>query len=93
MTRLSPSLRRHDPYWDMDGAGARNERTRQRLIRFATWVAIVAILALVVSRLPAIDPEYLLSGEGRKFMAGGLMAILGAAALLALARVRHVSRS
>jgi hypothetical protein len=93
VSRLSPTLRRHDPYWDLDGAGARHERTRQRLVRLAIWVAIVAILAIVVTRLPAIDPEFLLRGEGRPILAGALMTILGSAALLALARIRHASRS
>ena len=93
MTRLSPTARRHDPYWDMDGVGARHERTRQRLVRLATWVVILAILAIAASRLPAIDPEFLIRGEGRPIFAGALMTILGAAALLALARIRHVSKS
>jgi hypothetical protein len=93
MSRLSPTLRRHDPYWDMDGAGARQERTRQRLVRLTAWVAVVAVLAIVVTRLPTIDPAFLLRGEGRPLLAGALMTILGSAALLALARVRHLSRS
>ena len=93
MSRLSPTLRRHDPYWDLDGAGAQHDRTRQRLIRVATWLVIIAILAVVLTRLPSLDPEFLLRGEGRPLLAGGLMTILGAAALLALARVRNLSRS
>jgi hypothetical protein len=77
----------------MDGVGARHERSRQRLVRVATWLIIIAILAVVLTRLPALDPEFLLRGEGRPLLAGALMTILGAAALLALARVRHVSRN
>ncbi len=93
MTRLTQTLRRHDPYWDMDGAGARHERTRQRLVRLATWVAIVAILGIVATRLPTLDPEFLLRGEGRPIFAVALMTILASATLLALVRIRHASRT
>ena len=92
MSRLSLAPRRHDPYWDTDGVGARHARTRHRLIRMAIWLAIVAILALVATRLPAVDPDYLIRGAGRPILAGALLTVLGAAALLALARIRHVSR-
>ena len=89
-----PSLaHRHDPYWDVDGTGARNQRTRQRVVRLATWVVVVAILGVVATRLPTVDPEYLLHGEGRPILAGALMTVLASAALLALARIRHVSRN
>lgn len=93
MSRPSVAPRRHDPYWDMDGADARHQRTKQRITRLAAWVVIVAILGLVLTRLPSIDPEFLIQGQGRPILAGALLTILGAAALLALARVRHVSRS
>jgi hypothetical protein len=84
--------RRHDPYWDMDGKGARLQRTKQRLIRLAVWVAVVAVLAFAATRLPSIDPEYLFQGAGRPILGGALLTILGSATLLALARVRHVNR-
>ncbi len=93
MPRPSHAPHRHDPYWDVDGAGARRVRSRRRYARIAVWIAIVAILALAASRLPAIDPGYLATGEGRPVLAGALMTLLGSAALLALARVRHVSRN
>ena len=92
MPRPSLANRRHDPFWDLDGADARRVRTRARVQRYAIWVAALAILAFGLSRLPAIDPEFLLVGGGRPLLAGALMTLLGAAALLALARVRHVSR-
>lgn len=85
--------RRHDPYWDMDGKGARLQRTKQRLVRLAAWVAVVAVLAFVATRLPSVDPEFLFRGSGRPILGGALLTILGSAALLALARVRHVNRS
>ncbi len=93
MSRLTLAPRRHDPYWDMDGSGARQLRTKQRLVRLATWVAIVALLAFALTRLPSVDPEYLIHGGGRPILAGALLTLLGSAALLALVRVRRVNRS
>ena len=92
MSRLSLASRRHDPYWDVDGAGARHQRTRQRIARIGVWFAIVVVLAVVVSQLATVDPEYLFRGAGRPILAGAMMTILGTAALLALAHIRHVSR-
>jgi hypothetical protein len=77
----------------MDGSGARRSRTQARAQRYAIWLAVLVALAVALTRLPAIDPEFLVHGEGRPILAGALLTILGAAALLALARVRHVSRS
>ena len=93
MSRLSAALRHRDPYWDMDGAGARRQRLQRRFVRFLTWALILVILAFGTTRLPAIDPEFLVRGDGRPILAGALGAILGSAALLALARIRNVSRS
>jgi hypothetical protein len=93
VSRLSIAPRRHDPYWDMDGAGAQRVRTKQRVVRLAIWVVLVAVFAFAATRLPAIDPDYLIHGDGRPLLAGALLTLLGAAALLALARVRYVSRS
>jgi hypothetical protein len=90
VTRLSLA-NRHDPYWDMDGAGARRQRIRRRIVRYAIWVLILAVVAVASLNLPAIDPEFVLHGGGRLYMAGGLLGLLGAAALLALARVRHAN--
>ncbi|MBA2381504.1 MAG: hypothetical protein H0V73_05265 [Chloroflexi bacterium] len=91
MSRLSPSLHRHDPYWDIDGAGARRVRAQRRLTRSAAWVVVVAIIAAALSRLPTLDPAYLIEGQGRPIFAAVLLTLLGAAALLALARVRRAS--
>jgi Zn-dependent M28 family amino/carboxypeptidase len=76
----------------MDGAGARRSRTKRRVLRFAIWVVALAVLAVALTRLPAIDPEYLIRGEGRPLFAGALLTLIGSAALLALARVRYVNR-
>ena len=90
MSRLTVAPRRHDPYWDMDGTGARRVRTQRRVVRLGIWFLVVVALAVVASQLPAVDPEYLLHGAGRPIMAGALLTLLGAAALLALARMHRV---
>ncbi len=90
MSRLPAAPRRHDPYWDMDGAGARRVRTQRRVVRLGIWFLVVVALAVVASQLPAVDPEYLLHGDGRPVMAGALLTLLGSAALLALARMHRV---
>ncbi len=85
-----PSLApRHDPYWDMDGAGARRQRAKRRIVRFVTWILALAVVAVASLHLPSIDPEYLVHGEGRPVMAAALLGLLGSAAILALARIRH----
>ena len=93
MSRLSVAPRRHDPYWEMDGADARRLRTKQRLTRMAAWVVLLAVFVFVATRLPSIDPDFIVHGGGRPILAGALLTLLGAAAMLALARVRRVSRS
>jgi hypothetical protein len=37
-----------------------------------------------------VDPQYLLSGDGRPILAGALLALLAAMVLIAIARMRHV---
>jgi hypothetical protein len=86
-------LMRRDPYWDMDGVGARRSRIRKALVRYAAWLLVLAIFVLVALNLPSIDPEYLIRGDGRAILAAALLALLGAAALLALARIRHTSQA
>lgn len=88
MPRL-PLPARHDPYWDMDGKDARRHRLKRRVVRYVTWVLILAVVAVASLHLPAIDPEYLLRGEGRPVIAAALLGLLGSAAILALARIRH----
>jgi hypothetical protein len=76
----------------MDGRGARRVRTKRRLAQAAVWFLVLSALVLVATRLPTVDPEYLIAGDGRPILASSLLSLLGAAALLALSRVRHVSR-
>jgi len=84
----SPFSRRADPFWD-DGRGARRARLRRRI--FQTGLALIAIIlvGLLVTRLPAIDTDFLLSGGGRPILAGALLALLGSTVLVGLARMRH----
>lgn len=92
MSRPSILPRHHDPYWDVDGAGARRSRIKRKLLRFAIWIVALGVLAVALTQLPTIDAEYLIRGEGRPIFAGALLTLIGSAALLALARVRYVSR-
>jgi hypothetical protein len=73
----------------MDGAGARRQRAKRRIVRFVTWILALAVVAVASLHLPSIDPEYLVRGEGRPVMAAALLGLLGSAAILALARIRH----
>jgi hypothetical protein len=83
--QLTRSAGDHDPFWDLDGKGARRSRLRRRFVR--STVALIAILAIavLVTRLPTVDPQYLISGDGRPIMAGALLALLGSSILIALA--------
>ena len=91
MAHLSLPSRRRDPYWDMDGQAARRHRTKRRIVRYVTWILVIAAVALASLHLPSVDMEYLLRGEGRPVMAAGLLGLLGSAAILALARIRRAS--
>lgn len=91
MPRLSAPLRRHDPFWDLDGESARRVRTQRRVVRQAIWLLIVIAVAFAATRLPSVDPEFLIRGDGRPLLAGALLTLLGASALLALARIRHTT--
>ncbi len=88
MSRLSLASRRHDPFWDMDGAGARKSRTQRRFARYATWLIALLVIALVATRLPSVDTEFLISGAGRPILGGAILALLAASVLLALGKMR-----
>ena len=92
MSRLTVAPRRHDPYWDMDGSGAQRLRAKRRLMRVAVWCVVLLVLAFAVTRLPSIDPAYLVQGEGRPAMGAALLGLLGSAVILALARIHAIRR-
>jgi hypothetical protein len=89
MTIPSRSTDRHDPFWDMDGKGARRVRLQRRLMRSAMLLLALVAVAVLVSHIPTIDPEFLVSGGGRPILAGMLLALLGTSILIALSRMRH----
>ncbi len=82
--------RRRDPFWE-DGRGARRTRAQRRFVRIGVLLVAVIVIGLVVARLPAIDPSFLLTGGGRPYLAGALLALLGSSILIGLARMRHTN--
>jgi hypothetical protein len=92
VTRLSHAPQRHDPYWDLDGSGVRKSRLQRKAIRRIVTLLGIVLIAIVVTRLPPVDPAVLMSPEGRPLLAGALLCLLGVSVLLALARMRYVSR-
>jgi hypothetical protein len=55
-------------------------------------VVAILVLAVMATRLPAIDPSVLASPAGKPILAGALLSLLVASILLAIARIRYVSR-
>jgi hypothetical protein len=78
----------HDPFWDLDGKGARRSRLRRRFVRSAVALIAVLVLGLVITRVPTIDPQYLISGDGRPVLAGVVLTLLASMILIAVARMR-----
>ncbi len=89
MSLPSHSVPRHDPFWDLDGKGARRLRLRRRFVRGVMAILALLAIAVIVSHAPTVDPEFLVSGGGRPILAGMLLALLGTTILVALSRMRH----
>jgi uncharacterized integral membrane protein len=89
VTLVPRRLRRHDPFWDLDGASARRARTQRRFVRIGVWAVIALLLGVVAVNVPTVDPEVLMNGAGRPVLIGSLLALLGACVLAGLARLRH----
>jgi hypothetical protein len=87
----APAAPRHDPYWDLDGRGVRRSRIQRRFVRWAVAAVAVLLIAVLVTRLPAIDPTFLGSPEGRPILAAAIFSLLGATVLLGLSRMRNSS--
>jgi hypothetical protein len=68
-----------------------SRRLRRRFVRGAVALIAILVLGLVVTQLPTIDPQFLLSGDGRPVLAGALLALLASMILLAVARMRHTA--
>jgi hypothetical protein len=92
VTRLSPAPDRHDPYWDLDGVGARRARDQRKSIKRIAMLVAIIVVTFLVTRLPPMDPAVLTSAEGKPLLAGALMALLAASVLLGLARMRYANR-
>jgi len=92
MPRLTFGPRSHDPFWDLDGKGARRSRIQRRFVQWAVRLAIVLVIVVIATHLPSVDPALLTTPAGKPILAGALISILGVAALLALARIRSVTR-
>ena len=93
MTRLPGSSRAHDPYWGMDGPTASHARLRRTIVRRAGLLLLALVVVGIATRLPAIDATAIVTGYGKPILAGAIVAVLGAAVLLALARLRVAHRS
>jgi hypothetical protein len=73
----------------MDGAGARRSRSQRKFARILTWLIAILVLAVVATRLPSIDAQFLISGPGRPILGGAILALLGTSVLLALGKMRN----
>jgi len=52
-------FRRTDPWWDMDGAGVRRDRTRRRIVGAVAFaIAIVACGLTTAAWLQALQPVF-----------------------------------
>jgi hypothetical protein len=89
MAPLSLASGRHDPFWDMDGKSARRSRLRRRIVRFAMLAIVVLAVIAIATRLPTVDPSFLLTGSGRPILAAAIFTLLGATILLGLSKLRH----
>jgi uncharacterized integral membrane protein len=84
-------LNRRDPFWE-DGRGARRVRTQQKIVRFGVLLIAVTLIAVVVTRLPAVDPSFLTGDAGRPIIGGALLALLASCVLVGLAKMRHTDQ-
>jgi hypothetical protein len=91
---MSPAANapRSDPFWDLDGAGARRSRRRRQIIRAAIAI-LIAALAIVLAvtlaaRIPEMDPGFVREA-GRPLLAAAVLSLLAAAVLIGLARMRR----
>ena len=87
MNRLSLA-NRHDPYWDLDGKGARRSRYRRTFVRWAVRLVVILTIAVLVTRLPAIDPSVLATPAGKPILAAAVLSLLAVFTLLAIVKMR-----
>ena len=87
MNRLSLA-NRHDPYWDLDGKGARRSRHQRQFVRWAVRLVAILAITVLVTRLPAIDPSVLATPAGRPILAAAILSLLAVFTLLAVVKMR-----
>ena len=85
----SRSARRHDPFWDMDGKAAHRARLRRKAVRAVLVLLVVLTIGMLGTSLPAVDPAFVLSGEGRPILAGALLTLLASTILIGLSWMRR----
>jgi hypothetical protein len=94
MQRPSRTLRRHDPFWGLDGSAARRSRFQRRFLRVGLAILVVMFIAVVAARLPAFDPQLITtSGNLRPVLAVALLLLLTSCVLAAAARMRTPSEN
>jgi hypothetical protein len=90
MSRLSLA-QHHDPYWDLDGSGARRSRHQRQFVRWTFRLIAILAIGVLLTRLPAIDATILATPAGRPILGAAIFSLLAAFVLLALAKIRHGS--
>jgi hypothetical protein len=85
---VTPFARR-DPWWDLDGRGARRDRVQRRLVGFVVVVLSATLLALILAALPRVDARSIVLGPDRPVVAAAALADIGACLLIVLHQVRR----
>ncbi len=81
--------RGRDPYWDVEGATARNSRRRRRILAVAVVALSVLLLVLLLARIVSVDAQAILVGPGRPLIFGALVADALACCLVFVREMRH----
>lgn len=79
----------HDPFWGMDGKSARRSRFRRKFVRTMVFLIVAIVAVVLVTKLPAIDPSFLMVENGRPLLTGIIFALLATTIVLGLARLRR----
>jgi hypothetical protein len=92
MPHLALTATKHDPFWGMDGKNARRTRFRRKFVRTVVFVIAALVAVVLITRLPAIDPSFLMVENGRPLLTGVIFALLASTILLGLVRLRRSQR-
>lgn len=80
---------RRDPFWDVQGQGARRTRMRRRIVTAMVVALSATILVLILERLLTVDAGQILVGPGRPLVFSALVADTLACALIFANELRH----